>query len=267
MLTPSQATITLSPQDHIQAIKHHPEFQYCLALWKTILRKEAEGLRLTDEEEALKWAPRSGFNVEAELEATRYGLLSLAEREHAMMTEAELAWRDCSPVLDWKNKAAEIRIPLWWTLAAIDKTVARIVRIYKNRIGLADAKYSGPPLNCADCVPQLRFDTLTLRFPLAHPVEDIDTVVRHLVRTHKATLGLASPQRIRGPKVDPWLVYRLHQQEKLSLLSITHRLFGTSGSPAYDDDVKRKYERVRRAYEFALAALDHIGQEYAEKST
>ncbi len=202
--------LVLSPHDHIQAVKHHPEFQRCLAVWRDILRKEAEGIALTDEEEAMKWAPRSHFNVEAELEATRYGLLSLAERELSSMGEEKLAWRDCSPQLDWVNRTAILRIPLDMPQERIEDTVADIVRRYKTR------------------------------------------------------LGITPSQRVRRPQqVDPWQVYRWHHDDGVTLLAITQRLFGTSGSTAYDPEVKRRYEQVRRAYQFALDAMDRIGKDYA----
>lgn len=257
--------VVLSPWDRNQALKHHPEFQRCLKVWQGILKKERQGIPRTAEESAMHWAPRSGFNMAAEMEATRYKMLSLEERELSTMTEEELAWRDIAPQLDYPNKVAVVQIPLHWTQNAIETIISQIVRVYKDRIGLSDAKYHGPPLQANDCAPSLRLTELTLRIPLQYPVKMMDTVVASLVRAYRQDLKLTSSQATRRPKeVDPWTVYRLHQNEKLSLLQITHKLFGTSGTPDYNttDELGKLYARVKRAYRFAQQAIEYIGQTY-----
>ena len=52
-------TPVLAPDDHIQALKHSPEFQRCLALWLSIHHKEQAGIPLTADEAAMKAEPRS----------------------------------------------------------------------------------------------------------------------------------------------------------------------------------------------------------------
>jgi hypothetical protein len=268
LLKKSSSQMVLSPWDRNQALKHHPEFQRCLMVWHGIVEKEREGIALTPEEEVMKWAPRSGFNVEAEMEATRYGLLSLEEHERTTMTEEDLAWRDVAPQLDDENQVVVMQIPLYWTIAKIEKTVGRVVRDYKNLIGLSVAKYHGSPLEENDLSPSLILDALTLRIPLQPPVEKIDQIVGQVVRTYQNDLRLTPSQRIRRPEhIDPWTVYRLFQEEKLSLLGITHRLFETSGLPAYDDELNKLYSRVKRAYQFALKAIEHIGKTYGTHHT
>jgi len=267
MFTPPQTAITHSPQDRIQAIKHHPEFQRCLAVWRGILSKEAEGIALTDEEEAMKWAPRSRFSVEAELEATRYGLLSLHERERSTMTDEELAWRDCAPQLDYAHKAALIHAPLAWSIELIVQTVGQIVRVYKERLGIQGTRsHMATWQDKAAQLDQVNHIAV-LRIPLGQPVESIEDVVRDIARNYKHTLGLASPQRPRRPEVDPWLVYQLHREEKLSLLAVTHRVFGTSGLPAYNEEVDALYARVKRAFRFAEDAIASLNQDPARKDS
>ena len=121
IMSSAATQITLSRHDQIQAVKRHPEFQYYLAQWQDILHREEAGRPITDEQEAMKWEPRSRFNAEAELEATRYRLLSRAERDQSTMSEEELAWRDCAPQLDWVNKTAGVHIPLNWPIAEREK--------------------------------------------------------------------------------------------------------------------------------------------------
>lgn len=260
----SSSHVVLSPWDRNQALKHHPEFQRCLTVWLVILKKQRKGIPLTAEESAMHWAPRSGFNMAAEMEATRYKMLSLEERELSTMTEEELAWRDIAPQLDYPNKVAVVQIPLHWTQDAIETIISQIVRVYKDRIGLSDAKYHGPPLEGRDCAPSLRLTELTLQIPLRYPVKMIDKVVASLVRAYRTDLKLTSSQTIRRPKeVDPWEAYRLHHDEGLSFADITRQLFTLpSGSPATNPDVKRRYDQVVRAYQFAEAALEQIGQTY-----
>ena len=257
--------VILSPWDRNQALKHHPEFRRCLNVWNTILEKERHGIPLTPEEEAMKWAPRSGFNMAAEMEATRYQMLSLEEWELSMMTEEELAWRDIAPQLDDPNKVAVVNIPLHWTQDAIERIIARIVRVYKNRIGLSDAKYHGSPLQANDLSPSLQLDTLTLRIPLAPPVKMIDRVVARTIRAYRKDLKLTSSQTIRRPEeVDPWAVYHLHHDEGLSFIDIARRLFDLppDATPANEASVKRRYDQVRDAYQFAEKAIAHIGEIY-----
>ena len=255
--------IVLSSWDHAQAINHSAEYQRLLREWSRIEAKDLEGELLTKEEGAIKTKPRSGFNLIAEFEVT-HKLHSKLVHDLSTMTEEELAWRDMMPQLDYPNKVAVVHIPLGWTLTAIEKTAGRIIRIYKNRIGLSDAKYHGPSLQTNDCTPSLRLEELTLRLPLKYPVEMIDKVVRDTVRVYRKNLGLTSSQCLRRPEgVDSWLVYRLHHIEKLSLLEVTHRLYGTSGSPSYDSKLSKLYFRVRRAYFFAKKAIQLVGQVYS----
>lgn len=261
----SSSHVVLSPHDRIQALKHHPEFQRCLTVWQGILKKERKGIARTAEEATMYWTPRSGFNIAAEMEASRYQLLSLEERELSTMTEEELAWRDIAPQLDYPNKVAVVHIPLHWTQDAIETIIARIVRVYKNRIGLSDAKYHGPPLEGSDCAPSLRLTELTLRIPLRYPVKRIDTVVASIVRTYRKDLKLTSSQTIRRPeKVDPWEVYRLHHDANLSFINITRQLFDLAPevTSADDDSVKRLYDQVLDAYQFAEKAIERLGQIY-----
>ncbi|MGC4097345.1 MAG: hypothetical protein QM706_09530 [Nitrospira sp.] len=258
-----QTTIALSAWDRAQALNHSPEYQHCLRAWRKIEDKDLAGELLTKEEGTIETKPRSGFNLMAEFEVT-HKLHSKLVRDLSTMSEDELAWRDMMPQLDYPNKVAVVHIPLEWTLAAIEKTVGRIVRVYKNRIGLSDAKYNGQSLHVNDCSPTLRQTELTLRLPLKCPVEMIDKVMRHVVRVYRKKLGITSSQCLRRPEdVDPWLVYRLHLNEKLSLLEITHRLYGTSGSPSYDSKLNKLYARVKRAYLFAKKAIEQIGQLYS----
>lgn len=257
--------VVLSPWDRNQALKHHPEFQRCLKVWQVILKKERKGIARTAEEAKMYWAPRSGFNMAAEMEATRYQLLSLEERELSTMTKEELAWRDIAPQLDYPHKVAVVRIPLHWTQNAIETIISQIVRVYKDRIGLSDAKYHGPPLQAKDCAPSLRLTELTLRIPLRYPVKMIDTVVASIVRTYRKDLKLTSSQAIRRPQaVDPWAVRRLRLEAKLSFINITRQLFDIApdATPANDSDVKRLYDQVLDAYQFTEKAIERIGQIY-----
>lgn len=265
ILSMEPPTVVFSRWDRVQALKHHPEFRLCLKIWRRILCKERKAIPRTEEEAAMLWTPRSGFNMAVEMEATRYQLLSLEERELSTMTKEELAWRDIAPQLDYPNKVAVVHIPLHWTLDAIETIIAQIVRVYKNRIGLSNAKYHGPPLQAKDCIPSLRLTELTLRIPLRYPVKMIDKVVASTIRAYRKDLKLTSSQTIRRPEeVDPWEVYRLRDGANLSFIDIVRRLFDTppDATPANDPDVKRLYDQVLDAYQFTGKAIERIGQIY-----
>ncbi|TKB74208.1 MAG: hypothetical protein E8D46_10180 [Nitrospira sp.] len=105
-----------------------------------------------------------------------------------------------------------------------------------------------------------RTDTVNPHIPADLSLDAMQQCVAQFVRQARKTSGVTPMQHPRVPGIDPWNVYDLKQEKGLNLLAITHRLFKTSGSPAYDENVAARYAQVRRAYSHARAALMALDQ-------
>jgi hypothetical protein len=118
-------------------MRTQPEYQHCLQLWQSILKKEKRGLPLTEEEAALKHnAPRSRYSVEAEAEA-REKLLSRTYRQLGAVTEGDWAWRYApAPELDEVHQRLNVSIPVDLPFTAIGPHIERIVQQAKRPLRL-----------------------------------------------------------------------------------------------------------------------------------
>lgn len=124
-------------RDQIEAVRVQPEYQRCLQLWQSILRKEKRGLPLTEEESGLKHnAPRSRFSVEAEAEA-REKLVSRTYRQLGAVTEGDWAWRYApAPELDEIRQLLHVSIPVDLPQTAIGPHIEQLVQHAKRQLGL-----------------------------------------------------------------------------------------------------------------------------------
>lgn len=124
-------------RDQIEALRTQSEYQRCLQLWQSILKKEKRGLPLTEWEAALKHnAPRSRFSVEAEAEA-REKLLSRTYRQLGAVTEGEWAWRYAPcPELDEVHQRLNVSIPMDLPFTAIGPHIERLVQQAKRQLDL-----------------------------------------------------------------------------------------------------------------------------------
>jgi hypothetical protein len=107
--------------------------------------------------------------------------------------------------------------------------------------------------------------TVTVTLPLDLPNHDIHAYIDQAVENARKTLGVAGTQESRTTGVDHWKVYDMRHTEGLKPLKITHRLFGTKGSPAYDDYVMARYKRVLRAASLAERIMKELEQPAATK--
>lgn len=132
-----QLKLVYPVRDQIEAMRTQPEYQRCLQLWQSILKKEKRGLPLTEEEVALKHhAPRTRFSVEAEAEA-RERLLSRTYRQLGAVTEGDWAWRYAPPPeLDEVHQRLNVSIPVDVPFTAIGPHIERLVRHAKRQLGL-----------------------------------------------------------------------------------------------------------------------------------
>ncbi len=124
-------------RDQIEAMRVQPEYQRCLQLWQSIIKKETRGLPLTEEEAALKYhAPRSRFSVEAEAEA-KEKLLGRTYRQLGAVTEGDWAWRYAPPPeVDEVHQRLNVSIPVDLPYTAIGPHIERLVRHAKQQLDL-----------------------------------------------------------------------------------------------------------------------------------
>jgi len=73
-----------------------------------------------------------------------------------------------------------------------------------------------------------------------------------------------SNQRVKGNKVDIWEVYRMHQNDKISLNRIAVEKLNSSGKPAYKYEDDNKLKIIKRAYEKScriIAKVERFAQD------
>jgi len=93
---------------------------------------------------------------------------------------------------------------------------------------------------------------LLIDIDLHAPKERILAEIEFLIKIHKVTIKTETPKRgitISRNQCSPFKVYKMVKSGK-SRLQVTWEIFPqTSGNdPNYDDETKRVYEKVRRAY-------------------
>ena len=124
-------------RDQIEAMWAQPEYQRCLRLWKSIIKKEKHGHPLTEEEAALKHdAPRSRFSIEAEAEA-RERLLSRTYRQLGARTEGDWAWRLAPPAeLDEVHQRLTVSIPVDLPFTVTGPHIDQLLQQSKRQLGI-----------------------------------------------------------------------------------------------------------------------------------
>jgi len=151
----SKRLAILSEYDRVQAIKRHPEFRRELAAWKNLFERERKpDYRPTQEDLDRNYGPRSLLSREAEMEASRYQMLSLAERWQAAMMEDPViaAFRTIMP----KDGPAEVTvtIPLNQPVGRSLRMVERVLNFCRERDGIADTQ----PLKPTEVSPWFAWD-------------------------------------------------------------------------------------------------------------
>lgn len=111
-----------------------------------------------------------------------------------------------------------------------------------------------------------KMQLVSLTIPVDLPLNMILARVKQVVSAAKAVLKLPSPQRVRSPKLDPWTIYDWAHTENLDDLTIARQLdpLLPNDEPAADENVRRAYEKVRRARQFAEAVIASLDQKYTK---
>ncbi|NGZ11158.1 MAG: hypothetical protein CV088_17560 [Nitrospira sp. LK70] len=107
-----------------------------------------------------------------------------------------------------------------------------------------------------DEIQQYAIIYVPLDLPRKPVLKELDVILREC----KKQYGRSSPQRTRRPEVEPWLVVRMIEKEKLTPPQIVAKLKlvkAERGTPEYDSEFRKWDKQVRTAYRWAQKARDH----------
>jgi hypothetical protein len=99
---------------------------------------------------------------------------------------------------------------------------------------------------------------LTITVDLERPTDELLELVRKMIDSKRKQRGIRI-RRTKSHAIDPWAVWDKMQEPENNLLKIARVMFGVTGNPAYNDETKRAYDRVQRAYAKALSMIEEVG--------
>ncbi len=272
----SPTPVVFSLDDRLKAFYRHQEFQRYSKLWLEIFRKLQDGAPFTDEEDALfsGRVKRNEFNLEAERQAARFKDGEFPwQRQEQWRERCATSWAvrksgiTRAPTADREKRTLMIDLPIDKSTKDLKRMAGLLART--GQVICPPQRGRLAPLDRHAFKPHwdLRTRLLTVTLPLDYPPVDIEKIVGEIIRACKDFLRVTVEQEIKRPEVDPWLVCDLkhdHDRER-NLLEVTRRLFKNLPNEPHtlNDEVRRAYERVKRAYYFAQRAIEQVGLEHA----
>ncbi|MEP6890026.1 MAG: hypothetical protein ABI955_04950 [Nitrospirota bacterium] len=173
------------------------------------------------------------------------------------------------PVMDFKNvpySADRMKIEfeygeflgIWGLRYSVDPENQESVKKTLTDLRAGDCSIFAEDLRVHDQSAAFSGQFLTLKVSLEHPTKELLELIRRKIDIERTARGIKT-KRKKHHNIDPWDVWDKAQAAQCNLLQVTHSLCKVEGDPAYDQNTKRAYDQVQRAYRKAVSMIEAVG--------